>query len=59
MKEQIPPAYNLFKPHAIVQAAKVNGPESTFEFQLDSKIEPPTFVLSKLIIAVLKNVRRQ
>ena len=41
MKEQIPPAYNLFKPHAIVQAAKVNAPESEFEFKIDSKFKPP------------------
>ncbi|QDV18259.1 hypothetical protein Pan153_29160 [Gimesia panareensis] len=41
MKEQIPPAYNLFKPNSIVQAATVKSPESTFEFQLDSKFKPP------------------
>lgn len=41
MKEQIPPAYNLFKPHAIVQGATVKAPESKFEFQLDSKFKPP------------------
>ncbi|KAA0137334.1 carboxypeptidase regulatory-like domain-containing protein [Gimesia chilikensis] len=41
MKEQIPPGYNLFKPHAIIQAASVKAPESTFEFQLDSKFKPP------------------
>ncbi len=41
MEEQIPPAYNLFKPHSIVQAASVKGPESTFDFELDSNFKPP------------------
>ncbi|MCG6158126.1 carboxypeptidase-like regulatory domain-containing protein [Rubinisphaera margarita] len=41
MEEQIPPAYNLFKPHSIIQAATVQAPESTFEFELDSNFTPP------------------
>lgn len=41
MKEQIPPVYNLFKPHAIIQGATVKGPESIFDFQLNSKLKPP------------------
>jgi len=41
MKEQIPPVYNLFKPDAIIQGATVKGPESIFDFQLNSKLKPP------------------
>lgn len=41
MKEQIPPVYNLFKPHSIIQGATVKGPDSQFDFQLDSNLKPP------------------
>ncbi len=41
MVEQIPLVYNEFRSQAVIQGATVKGPESTFEFRLDSKFRPP------------------
>ena len=41
MVEQMPPVYTVFKPHAIIQGAKVKPPSSQLEFILDSKLKPP------------------
>lgn len=45
MVEQMPLVYTVFAAHAIVQGAKVKGPEAIFDFRLDSKLKPPPGLL--------------
>lgn len=41
MVEQMPTVYTIFKPHAIIQGAKVPASGAQFDFLLDSKLRPP------------------